>query len=129
MFFDTHHLEIVLTNLLSNAFKFTPANGAIMVTIASPVNGFVELRVCDNGSGIPPESQDKIFTGFYQADSGSKKHPGSGIGLAFSKRLVELHKGTLTFRSGENAQTGKMETCFTVALPAGKPELENDLVL
>jgi signal transduction histidine kinase len=73
--------------------------------------------VCDNGIGIPLESQEKIFTGFFQAGSGLKKDQGSGIGLAFSKRLVELHKGTLSFRSGIIDSTAKMETCFTVSIP------------
>lgn len=115
--FDKHHLEIVLTNLLSNAFKFTEANGHIDLAIAEPGNEWLEITVCDDGIGIPKESQDKIFTGFYQAGAGKGKHAGSGIGLAFSKRLAELHGGTLSFRSGLTEATGKMETCFTIAIP------------
>jgi signal transduction histidine kinase len=98
--FDKHHMEIVLTNLLSNAFKFTDTHGKITLFINEPQNGLVEIMVCDNGIGIPLENQAKIFTGFYQGGAGRKKDQGSGIGLAFSKRLVELHRGTLSFRSG-----------------------------
>jgi signal transduction histidine kinase len=115
--FDKHHMEIVLTNLLSNAFKFTDDNGNIDFTIKEPHHGMLDILVRDNGIGIPSESQDKIFSGFYQAGSRKGKHAGSGIGLAFSRRLVELHRGSLSFRSGINEATGKMETCFTVSIP------------
>jgi len=115
--FDKHHMEIVLTNLLSNAFKFTDTNGEIILSVNEPQNGLVEIMVCDNGIGIPLESQEKIFTGFFQAGSVRKKDQGSGIGLAFSKRLVELHGGSLTFQSGISGSTEKMKTCFTVSIP------------
>ncbi|HSC51987.1 MAG TPA: two-component regulator propeller domain-containing protein [Phnomibacter sp.] len=114
---DTHHMEIVLTNLLSNALKFTPSGGKVLLSILQPNEGRVELTVSDNGSGIAKENQEKIFTGFYQADSNSKKQVGTGIGLAFSKRLVELHGGSLSFTSDKKTGTDEIETCFRVSLP------------
>jgi signal transduction histidine kinase len=130
VYFDPHHIEIVLSNLLSNAMKFTPEGGRISVCVARNDHEVVEIMVRDNGIGIPHESQDKIFTHFYQADAGSLKHAGSGIGLAFSKSLVELHQGQLTFSSEHNTNTGGRETCFTVTLKLGKHHLnQNDLDL
>jgi signal transduction histidine kinase len=110
--------------------KFTPEGGRISVCVARNDHEVVEIMVRDNGIGIPHESQDKIFTHFYQADAGSLKHAGSGIGLAFSKSLVELHQGQLTFSSEHNTNTGGRETCFTVTLKLGKHHLnQNDLDL
>jgi len=126
-YFDAAHMEIVISNLLSNAIKFTPSNGRITVSVDRPEQNTIEIKVCDNGIGIPKESQGKIFTHFYQADSGSIKHTGSGIGLAFSKILVELHGGTLSFRSNSVNATGEKETCFIVALKYDKKHFSNKI--
>jgi signal transduction histidine kinase len=120
VYFDPHHLEIVLSNLLSNAIKFTPDKGRIWVHIARKNNETVEITVGDNGIGIPKESEDKIFSNYYQANAGGIKNLGSGIGLAFSKSLVELHKGKLNFQSDINPETGRQETRFIVTLQLGK---------
>ncbi|MEI6945562.1 two-component regulator propeller domain-containing protein [Paraflavisolibacter sp. H34] len=129
VWFDPGHLEIVLSNLLSNALKFTPEQGKVVMQVTRKNGDSAEIRVCDNGPGIPPESQEKIFTHFYQASSRGNKNPGSGIGLAFSKSLVELHQGTLHFQSGPNPQTGMQETCFFVTLQLGKKHFEHTNVL
>lgn len=119
VYFDPDHLEIVFSNLLSNAIKFTPTKGKVTLRVAKMGQDRIEIRVCDNGTGIPAESQDKIFTNFYQADAGGIKNTGSGIGLAFSKRLVELHQGELNFYSNVDTETASRETCFIVILKLG----------
>jgi ligand-binding sensor domain-containing protein/signal transduction histidine kinase len=126
VYFDAHHLEIVLSNLLANAMKFAPESGMVSVTIRIAEQESVDIEVFDNGCGIPPEHQEHIFTRFYQANTGTSKSEGSGIGLAFSKKLVELHKGTLRFKSGMNMQTGNTETRFIVNLRLGKSHFKND---
>ncbi|MCU0405172.1 MAG: ATP-binding protein, partial [Chitinophagaceae bacterium] len=98
LLFDAHQMEIVVSNLLYNALKFTQEGGKVWVTITKKVRE-IYISVYDNGPGIPLESQDKIFSTFYQADNVKNTVPGSGIGLAFSKKLVELHGGKLTFTS------------------------------
>ena len=125
VYFDHDHLEIVITNLLSNALKFTPVGGQIDVFVERIRRDKVEIRVCDNGVGIPLEGQDKIFTSFYQANTGTLKDGGSGIGLAFSKSLVELHKGKLSFTSTEKPGSDLRETCFIVTLLLGKDHFDD----
>lgn len=115
LLFDAHQMEIVLSNLLSNALKFTPEGGKVWMELVKKGKK-VTISVHDNGPGIPQESQEKIFTTFYQADNVKNKIPGSGIGLAFSKSLVELHGGTLSFSSTPNAPKGERETIFSVVL-------------
>ncbi|HET7897519.1 MAG TPA: HAMP domain-containing sensor histidine kinase, partial [Flavisolibacter sp.] len=130
VYFDPHQMEMVLSNLLSNALKFTPEGGKVTVGVEHTTEDRVDIRVCDNGVGIPKESQEKIFTNFYQADSGKAQRIGSGIGLAFSKSLVELHRGYLYFSSGENPENGSRETCFVISLKLGTAHLnQSDLVL
>jgi ligand-binding sensor domain-containing protein/signal transduction histidine kinase len=129
VYFDPHQLEIVITNLLSNALKFTPQEGNVSVTINLDENETVSIVVSDDGIGIPNESQDKIFTDFYQADSGTVKNTGSGIGLAFSKSLVELHKGKLSFISEINPDTTKQETRFVINLLLGKDHFNDSYMI
>jgi len=123
VYFDMDHLEIVLSNLLSNAVKFTEKGGQISMFIKKESPDLVTINVCDNGIGIPKEEQDRIFTGYYQVDAKGNIKAGTGIGLAFSKSLVELHKGSLTFCSEIGSQTVMNKTCFTVSLKLGKNHL------
>lgn len=106
--FDSNYLELILNNLLSNAFKYTEEGQRITVSLKEE-NGFVILSVSDTGIGIPAGKQDKIFERFYQVKS---EHMGSGIGLSLVKRLVDLHHGTITLESEE----GKGST-FSVYIP------------
>lgn len=97
-FFDEDILEKVLTNLLSNAFKFTPAGGEIRISLAGFENSrsFLELKVEDTGTGIPLEKLDHVFDRFYQANySVRRQHEGSGIGLSLVKELISLHHGKI----------------------------------
>jgi signal transduction histidine kinase/DNA-binding response OmpR family regulator/streptogramin lyase len=118
--FDHEKVEKILSNLLSNAFKFTPEGGAVTVNVIwKPKEGpsdsmpRLTIEVSDTGMGIPAEQLDKIFDRFYQIDHSSTRNvEGSGIGLALVKELVELHSGKITV----NSQPGE-GTCFTVTIP------------
>jgi signal transduction histidine kinase len=91
---DERRIRQILFNLLSNAVKFTPAGGRIDVS-ARLVDEEIQLAVADTGPGIPPEDIDRIFEEFQQTDAGAKQRDGTGLGLALSKRLVELHGGRI----------------------------------
>jgi len=113
---DPGRVRQVLLNLLSNAIKFTPDGGRITV-VAAPVNGGsiseVRIAVSDTGIGIAPEDQPKLFKEFSQLDaSASRKYEGTGLGLALSRQLVELHGGTM----GVESEMGKGST-FWFTLP------------
>ena len=116
MYVDRDKLEKILYNLLSNALKFTPAGGTVSVSLIvnDPVpEGWIELRVQDTGAGIPAAKQPYIFDRFYQADaSATREQEGTGIGLALTKELVDLHGGTLHLSSQEG-----VGTLVTVCLP------------
>ena len=111
---DRGRVRQVLLNLLSNAIKFTPDGGRIRVQ-AAPTNGGVAARVAviDTGIGIAPEDQAKLFQEFVQLDaSASRKYEGTGLGLALSRRLIELHGGAI----GVESEMGKGST-FWFTLP------------
>ncbi len=113
LFFDHDKLERILFNLLSNAFKFTPEHGHIEVTVGWKDPGYLLFAVRDNGIGIAPEQQEKIFERYFQSDlPGSMLNQGSGIGLAITREFVRLHDGTITVDS-----TPGQGSCFTVSLP------------
>jgi len=119
LYFDKDKLEKIINNLLSNAFKFTPEGGKIDFTVEKMINE-VEIRIADNGIGIAKERIDKIFNRFYQVDgSHTRESEGTGIGLAVTKELVELHKGKIEVES----EYGK-GTTFKVFLPLGKDHLK-----
>jgi signal transduction histidine kinase len=111
---DRGRVRQVLLNLLSNAIKFTPDGGRITV-VAAPVNGgeAARIAVTDTGIGIAPEDQPKLFREFSQLDgSASRKYEGTGLGLALSRRLVELQGGAI----GVESELGKGST-FWFTLP------------
>lgn len=110
---DPARLAQVVGNLLNNAARYTPAGGRIRLS-ARTVDGFAEIEVEDNGIGIPPEAQSKIFDLFDQGRT-PKPQEGLGVGLALVKQLVELHNGTIALRS-EGANQG---STFQVRLPLG----------
>ena len=121
---DLSKLERVFFNLMGNAFKFTPENGKITVSLSiqpsnpstpsnpsNLSNPVIVLRVSDTGPGINVEHIQRIFENFYQVDSA--RHEGSGIGLAVAKSFVELHGGTIDVQN-QPVGTG---TIFTVTIP------------
>jgi signal transduction histidine kinase len=95
---DERRLRQVIYNLLSNAVKFTPAGGSVVVGSAR-VDGEVQVSVTDTGPGIAPEDHERIFEEFQQTDVGVEQREGTGLGLALSKRLVELHGGRIWVES------------------------------
>jgi signal transduction histidine kinase len=108
---DERKVKQVLLNLLSNAIKFTPEGGRIEVR-AAPTDGTVEISVTDTGVGIAPEDQQTVFEEFRQVGTADKKAEGTGLGLALSRKFVELHGGRITVQS----QVGAGST-FTFTLP------------
>ncbi|MCE9650527.1 MAG: PAS domain-containing protein [Parvibaculum sp.] len=102
---DKRAIKQVLLNLLSNAIKFTPAGGVIRVLSAADARN-VTIAVEDSGIGIPAHALPKIGRPFEQVESQhSKKHKGTGLGLALSRSLVEMHGGTLKIESTEGVGT------------------------
>jgi signal transduction histidine kinase len=91
---DERRVRQVIFNLLSNAVKFTPAGGAVDVS-ATRVDGEVCVSVTDTGPGLAPRDYDRIFEEFQQTEAGIEQREGTGLGLALSKRLVELHGGRI----------------------------------
>jgi len=97
--FDRNKIEIVISNLISNALKFTPSGGKITVMVSS-ANGYCNCSVRDTGIGIPVKDVDKIFDEFYMVKSKLKNQtPGTGIGLFLSKKIIELHHGSINVLS------------------------------
>jgi PAS domain S-box-containing protein len=111
---DPVRFKQILLNLLSNAVKFTPDGGRVTVSARPPQDGFVEIAVADTGIGIKAEDIPRLFQPFTQLEAAStKQYQGTGLGLALTKKLVELHGGTIAVGS-EGAGKG---TTFTVRLP------------
>ncbi|HXY74268.1 MAG TPA: CHASE4 domain-containing protein [Dehalococcoidales bacterium] len=95
---DETRLLQIITNLLNNAYKFTPENGKIILK-AWEANGFLTVEVQDNGPGISGDDQQKIFNTYYQGGSVKQQAHGLGIGLALCKLLTELHGGKIWVES------------------------------
>lgn len=114
LWYDIEKIEHVMYNLLSNAFKFTPKEGAVSLrVITDTTEEVVTVSVTDSGPGIPQEELEDIFKLFYQADLG-KTAKGLGVGLALTKELITLHQGTISVASSpENG------TCFSFQLQLG----------
>ena len=94
---DRELLSLMWSNLLSNAFKFTPEGGAVTVTVKTE-NGKPLVSVADTGPGIPPEQRERIFEKFYQGDA-ARVSPGNGLGLALVKSAADLYGYTVTVES------------------------------
>jgi signal transduction histidine kinase len=113
---DERKVKQVLLNLLSNALKFTTEEGRVQVR-ARAVGAWVEVSVADNGIGIAPEDQETVFEEFRQVGAAEKKAEGTGLGLALSRKFVELHGGRIWVES----EPGRGST-FTFALPIASSE-------
>jgi PAS domain S-box-containing protein len=111
---DPNRLQQIAWNLISNAVKFTPAGGRVMVRLQRS-DSLVQLSVQDNGQGISPEFLPHVFERFSQAEgSSTRSHTGLGLGLSIVRHLVELHGGNVR---AESAGAGSGAT-FTVTFPA-----------
>jgi signal transduction histidine kinase/DNA-binding response OmpR family regulator len=130
---DSHKLEQIINNLLSNAAKFTPAKGEVSFTatvhLSDKHTGTLQLKVQDTGIGIPAAHLPRIFERFYQADSSAtRQYEGTGIGLALVKELVELHGGQISAESTEGkGSTISVQISFTLA-ETGKVEQTEQVV-
>ena len=128
VYFDREKMEKVMTNLLSNAFKFTPNGGKIRVTVKKDIRdqqSKILIKVKDTGRGIGAKDLPHVFERFYQADTSStRKFEGSGIGLALTKDFVELHGGTIEVESEEG-----FGTCFSIHLLEGRTHLQPEQLL
>jgi signal transduction histidine kinase/ligand-binding sensor domain-containing protein/DNA-binding response OmpR family regulator len=121
IYFDRDKVEKIITNLISNAFKFTPAHGEITIRIAKNEHN-VQISVRDTGQGISSEKLPHIFDRFYQADDSlTRNQEGTGIGLALTKELVELHHGTIEVISKPNQGSE-----FSISLPIGRGHLTEE---
>jgi signal transduction histidine kinase len=118
---DERKVKQILFNLLSNAVKFTPKGGRVSLA-ARIVADKVEIAVSDTGVGISKEEQSRIFDEFYQVGR-RQAQEGTGLGLALTRRLVELHHGQLRVESEPDAGS-----TFTVTLPLRQPEAVVDAV-
>ncbi len=117
--FDRDELTKVLSNLLTNALKFTPANGQVVVTVGlsgNPARDAI-ITVTDNGIGISAAELPNIFNRFFQVGSSGNTKAGFGLGLALSKGIVERHGGTISVESREATLDERGFTRFTLSLP------------
>ena len=125
LYFDKEQMEKILTNIISNAFKFTPEGGKITVNICESYLNKAVIKIKDTGIGIPERELRKLFDRFYQVDSSqTRAHEGTGIGLALTKELVELHKGKISVDSKEGEWTE-----VTIELPLGRDHFNVDEVI
>ncbi|MBR5644595.1 MAG: response regulator [Salinivirgaceae bacterium] len=127
---DAGNFDKIIVNILSNAFKHTPRNGVISVSISvnddnqvdgGHAAGSVVIDIEDTGSGINPDELNKIFERFYQSQA-EKTVSGTGVGLHLTKSLVELHHGTIVAANN----VGKPGCHFTINLPIGPDHLTDD---
>lgn len=123
MWGDRHRLEIVLTNLIGNALKFTPEGGSVLAVLRK-VEAGAEIEVQDTGPGISRSDRERIFDRFYQVEgSARRRHGGAGIGLALARELADLHGASLTV---SDAPSGGAS--FTLGMRKGRDHFRPDVV-
>ncbi len=125
VWYDQKQMQKVVNNLLSNAFKHTPAEGTITLSIHTEGNDVI-IRVADTGEGIQANEITKIFDRFYQVELTEPSYTdstGTGIGLALTKGIVELHKGNIRVES----KLGK-GACFIVTLHLGNEQFDKEQI-
>lgn len=116
---DYDRMIQVLVNFISNAIKFTPANGKITVKAAPIGNAYLKILVQDTGPGLSKKNQQHLFEKFFQTEQLTKSdNPGTGLGLYIAKTIVELHKGQIGLESEE----GKGSTFYFTLPIAPEPE-------
>lgn len=130
--FDKDKLEKVVYNLLSNAIKFTPVHGKVTLSVkqeADEKGDHMVIAVEDNGCGIAPENMDKLFTQFYHDERDQSNVQGTGLGLAFSKELVELHHGSIKIDSRPEQGAERGYTRVEVRMPIGNAYFKSEEVI
>ncbi len=128
-YYDPSIFEKIISNLLSNALKFTPENGRVTIKICkneeTEHGGFLEIVIADNGIGIPPDKLPFIYDRFYKVDEATERnHEGSGVGLTYVKELVRVHKGWIRVKSLPD--TG---TVFSLRFPVAADNLPPDGII
>ncbi len=108
---DPQRLEQVLLNLLANAIRHTPPGGRIELRATRPAAEEIEIRVCDTGTGLPPQDLERVFERFYRTDP-SRETGGAGLGLSIARALVEAHGGRIWAEN--RPESG---ACFVIRLP------------
>ncbi len=123
-YFDADKMEKILSNLITNAIKFTPEGGEIIVLLSSK-NNQAEIVVKDNGIGISPDALPQIFNRFHQVDnSETRDFEGSGIGLALVEQMVKVHQGDIQVES-----TPGKGSIFSVLIPSKKSAYKADQII
>jgi signal transduction histidine kinase len=121
---DEHQLERLLLNLVSNAVKFTPAGGHVLVSVAASASSVV-LSVDDDGIGIPADEQEAVFGRFFRGTEATREViPGTGLGLAIVQAIVEHHGGTLTLTSAPGQGTTVRVELPSLVTAEARHELE-----
>ncbi len=119
---DADRVIQILTNLLSNAYKYTPTGGNVTIT-ARARGDYARVEVQDSGIGLTPDDQAKLFTKFFRAKNrATQEAGGTGLGLAITRSLVELHGGEITVRS----EPGRGST-FSFTLPLARQAIEKEI--
>jgi signal transduction histidine kinase len=114
-YWDRERIMRVLANLLENAVKYSPDGGLVVIQTrvsAEPSGGDVTIDIADEGIGIPPRDQARIFEPFFRAQNASPSFAGTGLGLFASKKIIEAHQGTISVQSKVNAGS-----LFSIRLP------------
>ena len=128
---DRNNFDKVIINILSNAFKFTPTAGHILISL-SHTEHHANISIKDNGIGIPKDKLETIFQRFYQTPADpTDRNIGTGIGLDLTRSLVELHYGSITARNNEGEKGSKFEhgSEFIIRIPLGKDHLKPEEII
>ena len=120
---DSERVRQIFENLLENAYQYTAENGQIKLSIRQ-VDGELQIDVIDNGIGIIPEDQPRVFERFYRGeDPLVLATSGTGLGLSIVQHLVEMHQGRIWLESSGIPGEG---STFSFTLPVYKPDIDND---
>lgn len=128
---DRNNFDKVIINTLSNAFKFTPTAGHILLSLTH-TDHHAYISIKDSGIGIPKDKLETIFQRFYQTPADpSDRNVGTGIGLDLTRSLVELHYGTISARNNEGEKGSKFEhgSEFIIRIPLGKDHLKPEEII
>lgn len=128
---DRNNFDKVITNILSNAFKFTPSGGHVLLSLTH-TGHHAYISVKDSGIGIPKDKLETIFQRFYQSASDpNDRNIGTGIGLDLTRSLVELHYGSISARNNEGEKGSKFDhgSEFLIRIPLGKEHLKPEEIV
>ncbi len=122
---DRDKIEKILYNLCSNALKYTPPGGAVTIDMSEDEKNVLHVSVSDTGVGIPEEDLDAVFDRFYQTDA-AKKAGGTGIGLYYTRALVNLHHGSIGVKVRKTDDGKTVGSVFSFSLPMAESEYSEE---